>query len=192
MDDFRRAAQRVAAFSPLLMIGRRWDTDITTPWDFEPADWQDRLRALAHAQGVRRGGAFVDYFLFSRGLGCDLLPLAVGRPRWDNWLILHARKQGAAIVDASDVVTAVHQNHDYSHHPQGTAGVWSGEEAKENRRLIGDSHRLLTIDDASHRLTADAIKPCYGYVWRAVRHSWRQPRVFVKGLVRSLAERLGS
>ena len=49
MDDFRRAAQRVAAFSPLLMIGRRWDTDITTPWDFEPADWQDRLRALAHA-----------------------------------------------------------------------------------------------------------------------------------------------
>jgi hypothetical protein len=192
MDDFTHAVQRVAGLSPLLMIGRRWDTNIATPWDFAPADWQERLRAFAHAQGERRGAAFVDYFLFSRGLGRNLLPLALGRTLWDNWLILNARKHGATIVDASDVVTAVHQNHDYSHHPQGTKGVWSGEEAKENRRLIGDSHRLLTLDDVTHRLTADAVKPCYGHLWRAVRHSWRQPRVFAKGLVRSLTERLGS
>ena len=191
MDDFTRAVRRVASLSPLLMIGRRWDMDITTPWDFEPSDWQERLQASARTQGVRRGAAAVDYFVFSRGLGCNLLPFALGRTLWDNWLILNARKHGATIVDASEVVIAVHQNHDYSHHPGGIAGALSGEEAEENRRLIGDT-RLLTLDDVSHRLTADAIKPSYRRVWLAARYIWRQPRAFVKALARSAAERFGS
>ena len=34
------------------------------------------------------------------------------------------------VVDASSGIVAVHQNHDYRHHPQGKHGVWYGEEAE--------------------------------------------------------------
>ena len=185
-DDFSRAAQRVAGLSPLMMIGRRWDTDIAEPWDFQALDWQDRLRTTAHTQGKLAGAGAVDYFLFSKGLGRNLLPFAVGRPYWDHWMVWNALRHGATLVDASDLVMAVHQNHDYSHHPAGRPGVWDSEEAKKNRRLAGDSSRLLTIDDVRFRLTPEGLQPRYLHVWRTVRYSWRHPRAFVKFLGRSL------
>src|SRR6266436_5996627 len=40
MQDFRRAIERVrAAHREFLMVGRRWDTDVTEPLAFERADW---------------------------------------------------------------------------------------------------------------------------------------------------------
>src|SRR6266436_4735997 len=126
MDDFPRAVRRLASLSPLMMIGRRWDTDITEPWDFQAKDWQARLQILVRTQGKQGTAGAIDYFLFSKGLGRNLLPLALGRTLWDHWLVWNARKQGAAIVDASDVVMAVHQNHDYSHHPADQLAVLLG------------------------------------------------------------------
>ncbi len=185
-DGFLRAVHRLQSMSPLLMIGRRWDTDITQPWDFEAPDWQGRLLAFVGKHGKQGTAGAIDYFVFTRGLGRDLLPLALGRLYWDHWFVWHARRKGAAIVDSSDVVVAVHQNHDYSHHPGGSDGVWRGEEARENRRLIGDFHRLLTIDDVGHRLTADEIKPVYRHIWRSIAYSWRHPRASAKLLGRTL------
>jgi len=45
---------------------------------------------------------------------------------------------GAPIIDASEMITVVHQNHDYSHHPQGKKGVWEGLEAKRNQELMAE------------------------------------------------------
>ena len=66
--------------------------------------------------------------------------LCHGRPGWDNWLLWFARSSGAAVVDASSVVCAVHQNHDYGYHPDGEKGVWEGEEAQQNYQLL-EGHR---------------------------------------------------
>jgi hypothetical protein len=184
--DFCQVVQRVAHWSPLLMIGRRWDTDITEPCDFTRADWEERLHALVRATGKQMTPDYVDYFLFTKGLGRNILPFAVGRLHWDHWLVWNARTRGAAVVDASDVVMAVHQNHDYSHHAAGRAGIWDGDEAKRNRALVGDYGRWLTIDDADHRLTAQGIERRYRYLWHSVRYCWRHPRRFVKSTVRSI------
>src|SRR4029077_12306095 len=131
-----------------------------------------------------------DYFLFSRGIGRNVLPLALGRTLWDNWLITHANHQGATLFDATGLVVAAHQNHDYSHHatdPQ--KGVWSGEEARENRRLIGHSRRLLTLDDISRRLTPAGVERSYRPLWRALSFSWRHPGRFARSLARGRAAR---
>jgi hypothetical protein len=64
----------------------------------------------------------------------------------------------APVIDASRAVMAVHQNHDYSHHPQGERGVWEGAEAKRNRELMGGWHHSFTLSDASHRLVSTKIK----------------------------------
>jgi hypothetical protein len=185
-SNFHQVVQRLAGWSPLMMIGRRWDTNITEPWDFTRADWEDRLRAVVHGTGTQMTPDYVDYFLFTKGLGRDILPFALGRLHWDHWLVWHARKRGAFVVDASAVVVAVHQNHDYSHHPTGRAGIWGGEEAARNRALVGDYGRWLTIDDADHRLTADGIERRYRYLWHALSFCWRHPRRFAKMTVRSV------
>jgi hypothetical protein len=46
----------------------------------------------------------------------------VGRPGWDNWLAAKCRILGFALVDISNVVTLVHQEHP-SFHEQGTWSV---------------------------------------------------------------------
>lgn len=179
-STFSQAVQRVATRSPLLLIGRRWDTDITEPWDFARADWEATLQALVRAQGRRMPVDHVDYFLFSKGLGRNVLPFAIGRLHWDHWLVWHARRQGATVIDASEVVLAVHQNHDYSHAAGGRDGIWNGEQARRNRALVGDLGRWLTIEDADHRLTADGLVRQYRHMWNTLRFTWRHPRRFFK------------
>ena len=155
---FLRSVEQVAALGlPFLMVGQRWDTDITSPWDFTQQGWEDRLMATVSAHGKPRPPWFIDYFVFSLGLYRDLPPLVIGRVGWDNWLIWKARAMGAAVVDVSQVFKAVHQNHDYSYHPNGVEGVWNDELANRNRELAGGESHLLTIEDATHEITASGL-----------------------------------
>jgi hypothetical protein len=151
MDDFSRTVQLLCdSLREFLMVGCRWDVDIRTALDFRDPSWQARVRDLALKTNRRRPHNWIDYFVFSTGLGRNLPPFAVGRTCWDNWLIWHARKTGASVVDASEGVVAVHQNHDYAHHPQGEAGAWRGEEATRNVRLSGGRTHRYTINNATH------------------------------------------
>ncbi len=55
MQGFCHALARVKAAHPkFLMIGRRWDTDINEPYDFERRDWQTRLRGHALHKAKQR------------------------------------------------------------------------------------------------------------------------------------------
>lgn len=142
-----------------LMIGRRWDTAITEPLAFDRPGWELQLRNLAVRTGRRRSADWIDYFAFSRGTYGDIPDFAVGRTCWDNWLVWNVIASGHPVVDASPVVVAVHQNHDYSHHPQGTAGVWGGEEMARNLAMTGGLDHLNTIAHAPLRLTEHGIEP---------------------------------
>ena len=51
-------------------------------------------------------------------------------------MLYRARSIPAALIDATPVMMAVHQNHDYSHHPQGKDSVWNGDEALTNHDLL--------------------------------------------------------
>jgi hypothetical protein len=160
LDDFMTAAERVRHWrSRFLMVGRRWDIDIREEQDFAGADWANRLKTLVQRSGKQRGSDWIDYFVFSKDLTDGLLPFAIGRTVWDNWLIWHARDMKLPVVDASLAVTAVHQNHDYSHHVQGHDGVWRGKEAQRNRALIGGWWRHYTTGDATYLLSSTRIEP---------------------------------
>ncbi len=163
LSDFRASTERVVKLGgKFLMAGRRWDTDITAPVNFQSADWESNLRRLANEANQQRPPQWIDYFAFSRGLYLkNTPPFVIGRPGWDNWLVWHARHSGARVVDATAVVQAVHQNHDYSYHPDGAAGVWQGEEAKQNYALLQNGRCFATMENATHRLTADGLRPNY-------------------------------
>lgn len=160
MSDFTRALSSVIGrSSKYLMVGQRWDTDVREPIDFDDPQWQEHLQKKARAENRQRPPQWIDYFVFSRGLYYkNTPPFVIGRPGWDNWLLWKARASGASVVDASSSVIAVHQNHDYSYHPDGEAGVWQGEEAQRNYALLENGRCFRTIENATHRLTPGGFK----------------------------------
>jgi hypothetical protein len=187
-DDFIAAVTRAAAWSErFLMVGRRIDLEVTEPLDFEQAKWAAQLKQSARAKGRLQIARNIDYFAFSRGLYPATPPLAIGRFWWDNWLLWKARSLGAPVLDATAVVTAVHQNHDYSHttYGPGKAEMMASEEAILNCRLTceqnpgdfdeGLSWRYVyTIDDATNKVTPHAITGNPRHIWKSFkRHSSR-------------------
>jgi hypothetical protein len=188
MSDFASAVRRISQQpDSLLMVGQRMDVDISERIDFAEPDWEQLLRRQAHAVGKLRPPNAIDYFVFTKGLGTNLLPLALGRRGWDNWFLWHARARKAAVIDASREVLVVHQNHDYSHHPDGSKGVFSGPEAQRNRELIGEWYHLHTIEDATHRLTPRGLSRSYWHSWLVVKRAWSHPRGMVRLIFKLLS-----
>ena len=160
MPSFAEAlARTAAAFPKFLMSGRRWDTDIKEPLDFSNPAWAQDFERRARQQARLQGPQWIDYFAFPRGMYTDIPALVIGRVGWDNWLIWRAKKLRSQVIDATGVITAVHQNHDYGYHPKGAAGVWGDEQAQENSRLAGGGRHYCTLEDATHLLTTSGLHP---------------------------------
>jgi hypothetical protein len=168
LEDFRVALERVTAREKqFLMSGRRWDLDVGDAIAFGAKDWGPQLRERARRANRQRPANWIDYFAFRKGLFGGQIPgFVIGRPGWDNWLLWFARNAGAAVVDASAVVCAVHQNHDYGYHPEGEKGVWEGEEAQENYKLLEGHKKFRTLENATHVLREDGLHRNYRH-WLA-------------------------
>lgn len=152
--DFWKAFEKVRSFrKEFLLIGRRWDTDVTEPIDFSRQEWSRELRQLARTRGVHQHPNFVDFFAFSRGLYNRVPSLVVGRSYWDHWLVWKAFSRGAAVIDGSEFITAVHQNHGHGYHPQGKMGTHEDALALRNRELAGDGKQLRSIASANYVIT---------------------------------------
>jgi hypothetical protein len=143
---------------PFLAVGRRWDLDVADAVDYSDPGWEEKLRQQVEQRGSLHAETGIDYFIFRPGLWGKIPPFAVGRTMWDNWLIRRARQRRVMVIDATEGIWALHQNHGYNHHPQGAEGVWKGPEAERNERLAGGSFRLFNILDATHRLRCGRIE----------------------------------
>jgi hypothetical protein len=168
MQYFMRAVQQVASRkSRFLMVGRRWNVDLREPWDFSAPDWEAKLRVHAREHGELFSEWGIDYFVFPRGLFGNLLPFALGRSFWDNWLLYRARRKWTAVVDATHDVMVVHQNHDHGQFGRNKEAVWESPEGQYNRELA--SGCLFSLEEATHMLGQNRLR----YNWstdRILRH----------------------
>jgi hypothetical protein len=140
---------------PAVIIGRRWDVDLHAPWDVTHPLSESQLRQYLSQHGRRQAIYAMDYFVFPRRLWRDIPAFAIGRTLWDNWLVYQALALRIPVVDASEMVTAIHQCHDYAHVPGGTIAAWQGREAQRNLQLLGGIDHIFDIRDATWMLTAD-------------------------------------
>jgi hypothetical protein len=146
---------------PFLMFGRRWDTEFSGPFDFSAADWDQRLEAHAREHGHAAIKSALDYFMFTKGAWggaaglAEFPPIVIGRPAWDNWIVFWALAHRMDVINSTDFVLAVHQQHDYGHHAGGKQGVYAGEEAKRNFELASYERYLYGTPDATHRIRPD-------------------------------------
>jgi hypothetical protein len=158
LDDFYQAFIRASRWRVcFLMVGQRWDTDITEPIDFTSPGWAGSLRQFAKVRGVQQKRHFVDYFLFSKGLYDGVPPLVVGRSWWDHWLVWKALSRNVPVVDCSEAILAIHQNHGYGYHPHGKDGTNDDGLAQRNRYLAGNGKQLRSTVDATHAFRRNGV-----------------------------------
>lgn len=160
MNDFTDAVGHVEKACPrFLFVGQRVDLNVDRLLDFEQMGWPQVLAEEARTRGELHDPAGIDYFCFRKGQWDAIPPFAIGRPAWDNWMIYSAsRLLKVPVIGATHDVVAIHQNHDYSHHPQGMKGVSFGTEAERNRALAGGRRAVYSLLDITHRLEHGQIK----------------------------------
>jgi glycosyltransferase involved in cell wall biosynthesis len=167
MSDFRRAVERVILnWREFLMVGRRWNAEITTHLNFDTSSWEEHLQTHVTRQGACLPSGWIDYFVFSRGLYHQKVPpFVIGRNGWDPWLIWKAIESGATVVDASPSVVAIHQNHDYAYLPKDSKRSNSDDLTRRNMELFGGWSHWQTTDSAKYVLTSQGVRRRYLREW---------------------------
>ena len=166
--DFVQAARQVSTQAErFLMIGQRWDLDVTQPLDFRPG-WPERLKQETLARGKMHAPAGSDYFVFSRQLYTEMPDFAIGRAGWDNWTIYHARSQGWPVVDITPACMVIHQTHDYSHLPGGKPH-YDLEESDQNQELAGGIEHMYMVLDSDKQLIGGNLRRPRPSLLRALR-----------------------
>lgn len=157
MSDFVDAARRVSGqVRKFLLIGQRWDLEITTPLDFS-GDWESRLRRWNKEKGELYPPLGSDYFIFPRTCFMEIPDFAIGRAAWDNWMIYKARREHWMTIDSTLSILDIHQKHDYSHLPGGQPH-YHLPESDQNLRLAGGRLRKnFGLIDADHRLEQNQL-----------------------------------
>ena len=181
LQDFPIGVQNVAKRLPgFLLIGQRWDLPLLDEIDFHDSQWQASLLRQLHEHAMLHAECGLDYFVFRQGLWPSIPPFAIGRTAWDNWLVMDPRKRGIPVVDGTEFITAVHQDHDYGHVAGGRHEAWNGQEAARNRALAGSVDASGLTTGASWLLRQDGTLaqteprcPLYATVaYRDHRSAW--------------------
>ncbi len=158
--DFISAVRQIAAWRKrFLVVGQCWDMNITEPIAFDRSDWERELDAALAEHPSMRGEWAIDYFVFPRGLYGALPPFALGRAKFDNWLVWKAAADlKVPVVNATRAVRAIHQNHDYAHVPGGKEYAYYGVEAVRNEHYAGGPDHCFGICHATHRLMPGGVE----------------------------------
>lgn len=157
LPDMLEAVHRLAEEGvDFLAVGQRYDLDITEPLEFK-GDWTAELQHRIAVDGKLHGQTGSDYFIYPRGCFKQIPDFAVGRAGWDNWMLFQARLQNWALVDATPVVTVIHQNHDYSHLPGGVIH-FRQPETNVNVKLAGGRRSIFKLSDSRYLLTPEGLK----------------------------------
>lgn len=184
--DFTPTTLAVAEQFPQFLLG----AECTNLWVRElinvSAPWQETIRVRMQAEGTRRMRA-TDFFTFRKGMYPAFPPLILGRSYFDNAMLYETRRLGFPIVDATGVITAVHQNHFYTAAPGETTQSHAGVEAGENFRLAGGWNHLYWLSERTHTVTRFGIRRSVSGSF-LLYHRWKALQRFVRrSAVRLLA-----
>ena len=177
LPDFLAVAQQVQVQQErFLVVGQRWDLDVSASLDFS-ANYASRLQAELSQKGKLHPPAGSDYFIFPHALFQDMPPFAIGRAGWDNWMIYHAHQMGWPVIDATPSIHIIHQNHDYSHLPGGKPH-YDLEESGRNVELAGGEGHMYMVLDANRQFRGGRLALPLPSLPRLLRKGelWLAPR----------------
>ena len=145
-------------FNKFLMIGHRNDLEFNNEVDFSDSNQENKFWEYAKKNAKKHGSWGIDYFVFTSGVWETIPDFAIGRFMYDNWLIWQARRNRIPVIDASNDIMAIHQNHGYfTKGFSGEKSVREGKEAEENKRLFGNAWNF-SIQDSTHEIREGKIR----------------------------------
>ncbi|MCK5054003.1 MAG: hypothetical protein KAR65_06975 [Anaerolineales bacterium] len=156
LDDFLPTIRwTYDAVSSFLIVGQRWDVNIRERLTFRE-EGAAALRSRLTLDGRLHPPAGSDYFVFPRDLLTDIPPFALGRAGWDNWMIYAGRAAQVPVIDATERITIVHQDHGYNHLPDGQPH-YRLPESQENVAMGGGIETKFNLRQCSHRLEDNGL-----------------------------------
>lgn len=182
VGDWERIVARARSWREFLLVGRRVNVRLDEELNFA-GEWRAPLRELARGSRQPRLGNAIDYFLFRRDAGIKPLAFVIGRPAWDNWMLMDARRRGIDLIEATNLILAVHPRHGYHHVPDRTGERWDGPESDANLALAradqpGFNPGLHTINCANRIAWRFGLLPAWSPGrWRSRRRARRNRRV---------------
>jgi hypothetical protein len=172
-NDFLETAKKVnESCKEYLVVGQRWDLEITTLLDFTPG-WQKRLDAECASKGKLHKPTGSDYFIFPRRCFESIPDFAIGRAGWDNWMLYETRQQGWKLIDATSSIRIIHQRHDYSHLPGGKPH-YHLPETYENVRLAGGKRHIFLLQDINWQFVDGKLV----HPKMTVKRFWREVEIY--------------
>ena len=140
-----------------MAVGHRWDLDVKDSIPFMDNTLQSKFWSEAKKNAQKHPCTGIDYFIFNKGTFQNLPSLAIGRFGWDNWLLWKARRMRIPLIDVSDEIFAIHQNHSYTFNKfKGKSDILSGREGKKNQQITkGNTLNLL---DANYHMVDGKIE----------------------------------
>jgi hypothetical protein len=178
-NDIIRVAQymsNVPFNETFLICGKRWGVQGVGPIDFEDEEWRQQLKNRRHIAGwLDPRGWALDYLMWPKHLNISMPPFLVGRPRWDSWLLHTTIVSGIPVIDASEVLTVIHQDH---------LPTWniSDKVSTEMDELAGKLE-FISTNDTSHLLLPCIEQNCVYPFKIVVRERPSNPNFFLYGLV---------
>lgn len=159
LDDLLPAIKMMPK-KDFMATGRRMDLDIENEINPKDPTWQEKLKKQIKEKGKLHSPAGMDYFIFHKDSFKDLPSFAVGRVGWDNWLIRHSRKINKFTIDATEYITAIHQNHRSSEINSGTSRK-GNPEALRNSSFAKHPGHAFTTEDSNWKLTPKGLQKNY-------------------------------
>lgn len=183
LDNLEEASRQIP-YPNYLMVGRRTDLDFKEDVNFSNPHWKEALKDRAMKHGKLHGFSGIDYFLFPKSLAPEMPPFPVGRPGWDSWFIYYIRSRKIPVVDATEAITAIHQNHPWTWSPTDPESLKSAE-------IAGGLANMATIRDADFVLTSRGLSrpPFLRHLWSILSqlYLWRLALALKRRLQRVFA-----
>lgn len=156
-DTFLPAVKKVyekMQGKPFFIGGRRTNLDFEEVIDFSKKDWQTTLMEKVKKNGSLFRPSAMDYWVLTKNLPFEFPAFAIGRIGTDSWLVYKLRSQRIPVIDATNVITIIHQNHPY---PRKREESFSIEEQR-NIALAGGLLNLMTLREANFLLTKEGLQ----------------------------------
>jgi hypothetical protein len=147
MNDFAGIIEQIKRSlvqNLFLVAGERVSLNIFDEIDLK--EDTEKVYKLATEKGASDGLWAIDYFLFPKGMYDNVPPFVIGCSSYDNWLIWFCKNNHIPIINASNVMLCIHQNHDHLS-KGGFVNSFSGSFAQENQLLAKGKKKCLADSD---------------------------------------------
>lgn len=194
-DNFLPSVTKVLKImegKPFFISGRRWDFNVAEKIDFSKKDWQSTLMELVKKEGKLHSLSAMDYWILPRNMPFEFPAFVIGRVGTDSWLLYKLRSMNIPVIDATDAIDVIHQNHPYPRKIEKSFIV----EEKINIVLAGGLLNMLNLREADWLLVKEGlVKPKFPrrifselalfYPWRIIFFIKRKiDRLFKKWQIR--------